>query len=276
MIDFGGKVMEGSIVDFIQIGALVATCVMPLIVLYFNYRMLKLNKKDRERPAMIELLRFCIVPLEEWLDLRKEHSDFQEFNLEELLRSSILIGEYEISVGTSGVSRISRYPLFHPKILYIEFDSLLERRHFKNDWDKKVQEYNKLKHDFDQRKKDLEQELRKFVESPDIKRIYDETEASKNSFEVFKNELVEKFYEQYKSSLRGSELGAPWYFAGKQIFEQCIHRAEPYLKEIEKLMNERNDAINKLISLLEDVRKHIAKEYNVTSSEQIPLIKLPR
>jgi hypothetical protein len=41
---------------------------MAIIVLYFNYRTLKLNEKDRERPRVIELVQFCIVPFKEYFD----------------------------------------------------------------------------------------------------------------------------------------------------------------------------------------------------------------
>lgn len=58
---------------------------MAIIVLYFNYRTLKLNEKDRERPRVVELIRFVIVPVKEWLtNIGRDY--LEEFNLRENLR----------------------------------------------------------------------------------------------------------------------------------------------------------------------------------------------
>jgi hypothetical protein len=52
---------------------------MAIIVLYFNYRTLKLNEKDREQPRVVELVQFVILPVKAWL------SDIGRYDLERAL-----------------------------------------------------------------------------------------------------------------------------------------------------------------------------------------------
>uniref|UniRef100_A0A7C1GB20 Uncharacterized protein n=1 Tax=Thermofilum adornatum TaxID=1365176 RepID=A0A7C1GB20_9CREN len=63
---------------------------MAIIVLYFNYRTLKLNEKDRERPRVIELVQFCIVPFKEYLTTIGEYRpSFEEFDPKRILYRGI-------------------------------------------------------------------------------------------------------------------------------------------------------------------------------------------
>jgi vacuolar-type H+-ATPase subunit I/STV1 len=246
----------------------IASVVMAMIVYYFNRKMLQLDKKDRERPRIIELLRFCVIPLREWLDYQKSKYDFEELDLGKLLKTGKLKTE------TLGI--FERPLRLYQELLTTDFNSLLERLRYKSEWDRKVQDYNKLKSDFDQKKKVLTEKLEKFLdESPDVKRIYCETKASEiYSFESFKRDLVDRFYDEYRHSLLGSELGGAWNFAGRQLLDQAKSNVEPIIEEIEELRGKINNALESLASLLERIRKRLEKEYNITLSEQAPLISI--
>jgi hypothetical protein len=101
--------------------------IMAVIVLYFNFRMLKLNEKDRERPRVVELVQFCIVPVKERLT-KIDQYHFREFNLWEILRSGISRGVQEVSAGTRGASVVSMHPpLPSPDVICANFYALLER-----------------------------------------------------------------------------------------------------------------------------------------------------
>lgn len=252
-----------------QYSSAIASFIMAIIVSYFNWRMLKLNIRDRERPMIVELFRFCIVPLKEWLEFQKSLTEPEELNLEELLRSALTReGKYEVLT-------IPRYPQPpHPKLLCVEFHSLLERLKAKNDWDKKCCRYNEFRRELSGDIVSMKQRISKLIdEDPDIRKRYEETEAKKAySFDRFKEELTEKFYECYRSN----GLHDAWSYAGKEIFDRVKVDVDFLLKKVDKQRESMATAINNLIILLEDFCKRLRKEYHLTPSEQEPLIKLAR
>jgi hypothetical protein len=132
----------------------------------------------------------------------------------------------------------------------------------------------------------LKERLGKFVnESSDIKRIYEETEAKKDySFDAFKGELTDacefyRYYDQarlYNSHGEKWSLSGAWYFVGKDIFYHLTRTNEYILREIDKLKKDRDAAKNNLITELNDTQEQLKKEYNITPSEQTPLVYWPK
>jgi hypothetical protein len=274
--------------------------IMAIIVLYFNFRMLKLNEKDRERPRIVEIVQFCIVPVKERLT-KIDQCHFREFNLWEILRSGISRGVQEVSAGTRGVSVVSRYSLPpSPDVLCANFYALLERlnqksrkllpirkrRDWKSEWDEKVRRFNDVQRKLSQKMEELGQRLEKFIgDCSDIEKIYGETDA-KNYYkpvESFKRELADpcKFYDYYKQAklydAKGEEwsLAGAWFYAGKEVFYRLMRANETILAEIDKLMEERERARDGLVAMLDEIRGWLEKEYKLTPSEQIPAIELP-
>jgi hypothetical protein len=251
----------------------VASFTMAIIVYYFNRKMLELSKKDRERPKIVELLQFCIIPVKEYLS-ETSQDNFQEFNLEEILRFGRVMGR-----GTYDMSILS-------KVLCVDFNTLLEKLNRKNSWDEKVRKYNELQRELSRKMENLKERLGKFVnESSDIKRIYEETEAKKDySFDAFKRELTDacefyRYYDQarlYNSHGEKWSLSGAWYFVGKDIFYHLTRTNEYILREIDKLKKDRDAAKNNLITELNDIQEQLKKEYNITPSEQTPLVYWPK
>ena len=73
--------------------SVISSFIMIVITLYHNHKTLKLSIKDRERPRIIELLRFCKAPPKKWLEPQLGRAEFKEFNLEELLISSVALND---------------------------------------------------------------------------------------------------------------------------------------------------------------------------------------
>jgi len=221
------------------------------------------NRKLLERRAIIELIRFFIVPLKEWFydQMGKDTGGFEEFNVEKL----------QFFLKNSNFRETHTLPPL--EILYTHFNSLIERLPHKSEWNEKVQEYNKLTYDLNKKLSELEHNVRKFLdENQDVKRIYDDNaEANKKypRYDSFKYELARKFYQQYRSSLIGNALAGAWFYAGKEIFEQVIFHNKPILEEIEKLKEERKHVLEKLISILEQLQTHLMKEYNIAHFKEV-------
>jgi hypothetical protein len=97
---------------------------------HYNQQLLQLYKKDRERPAIVELIRFLIVPLKEWFSYQMSIDKFEEFDIAKLDR-----------VKFAYIETLQPPSL---ELLYMEFASLLEKTNLKGIWDEKIQYYNKL------------------------------------------------------------------------------------------------------------------------------------
>jgi len=248
--------------------SVIASFAMAMITYYYNNKLyhhnqqlLQFYKKDRERPAIVELIQFFISPLIDWFLYQKvnDFAGFEEFNINKL------ITHYKFS------NLIKTRNLPDPAILIAEFDSLVERRANKSVWDEKVQEYNKLTGSLNKKINELEHNVKKFVdENQDVKRKYNDPKVNEKypSYDSFRNELAKTFYKQYRSSLIGNALDGAWYYAGKEIFEQAILHNKPILEEIEKLKEQRKHVLKKIISILEQLQKQLRVEYDLKSSDQ--------
>jgi hypothetical protein len=232
---------------------------------HYNQQLLQLYKKDRERPAIVELIRFFISPLIDWFFYQKYkdmagYKEFEEFNINKLIN----LYKY------SNLKKSRNLP--DPIILYMEFDSLLERQANKSKWDEKVQEYNKLTRSLNEKINELEHNVRKFIdENYDVKRIYNDTEVNKRyTFDEFKNELTNKFYiqyRQYRDSLSATLQEEPWIYLGKEIFEQAINCNKSILEEIEKLKENRKQILEELIKYLIKIQLQLRVEYDLAPSD---------
>jgi hypothetical protein len=229
---------------------------------HYNQQLLQLYKKDRERPAIVELIRFFIVPLKEWFSYQMSIDKFEEFDIAKLDRVKFAYIE------TLKSPRL--------ELLYMEFASLLEKSNLKGIWDEKIQHHNKLARSlYEKINNELKQGIRKFVEeNQDVEGTYEKTKARDiyTTLDAFKKDLVDEFYQQYKYRLFGNALSGAWHFAGEKIFEQAISYNKSILEDIKKLKEEEKHLLNELISFLEQIQKQLREEYNLTPSEQKPLI----
>jgi hypothetical protein len=261
---------------------------MAIIVLYFNYRMLKLNERDRERPRVVELVQFCIVPFKEYLT----RAQFEDFDPKTILYLRI----NALYRDTFTVPRRSQPS---PEMFLANFYALLEKlsrksgkllllrrrgRNWKNEWDEKVQRFNVVQRKLLLKMEELRQRLEKFTcEILDLEKIYRETGA-KNDYDLghFKYELADPydFYGNYRQAklydAKGEEwsLWGAWRYVGKEVFYSFVHANAAFLAEIDKLMEERKHTRDSLIAMLEEIRRWLEKEYKLTPSEQISAFNL--
>jgi hypothetical protein len=248
-------------------------------------QLLQLIKKERERPLVVQLIQFFIVPLKEWFSFQLSVSEFEEFDIEKLDRVKLarletlvphsVLWTLEAEVRAVLV-RLETLKSPNLKILYIGFNFLLEKLNRKKIWNEKIQYYNELAHSlYEKIYNELEQGIRKFVEeNQDVERTYEKTEAKNiyTTLDAFKKNLVYEFYAQYKNRLVGNALSGTWSFVGEKIFEQAISYNKSILEEIKKLIEEGKHLLNELISFLEQILEQLRKEYNITPLEQKPLI----
>jgi len=238
----------------------IASFIMVVIALYYNRKTLRSSMKDRERPRIVELLRFCIVPLEKWLEFQLSITEPKEFNMEQLFENNPLL----------------MYQKLDPKLLCVEFNTLLEKLRRKDEWDEKVIKYNELSKEWSRIMIDLKRKLEELLDNNSLllKDCYEKTEA-KNSytFDNFKRELINSFFYCYKNKRYGRGLSDVWCYVGDQLFATFENKLSPILIEINKLMEESDALLRSLIDLLENICERLREDYQLTPSEQTPLIE---
>jgi hypothetical protein len=260
--------MSESIISLVlqiigQYSGAIASFTMAIIVFYFNRRLLKLYIKDREKPKIAELMRFCIVPLKEWLEYQLGKAEFEELNWEELF-------------GRAWITHI-----LNPTLLYIEFNTLLEKSEKKNEWDKNINQYNKLRKEFSQNVNDLGKKLKELLDNDQSLR--DRYEKSiryvadigySAGFDTFKKKLIDEFFTCHRAKMYGNSPSGAWYYLGDQVFAEFEDRLRSILQTIDSILEMKDALLKSLIDLLEDICERLRKDYNLTPSEQKSAIDL--
>jgi hypothetical protein len=241
------------------------------------------KKLHEERPAIVELIQFFIVPLKKWF--------FDQMNKDTTRFISFDIGNSQVFYKNSNLR--NTHVSLDLERLYKDFNSLLERLHLKSKWDEEVEKYNKLTHTIYEKISELESNVRKLLDEiqEDIRIIYDKKIIKRPSiveveilgvkitrvvkilqFDTFMDRLAKKFYQEYRKNLGGSirssiKLSVPWAYVGNEIFLQVAFHTKSILEEIEKLKEERKHVLKELISILEQLQEQLREEYNLTLSE---------
>ncbi|RLI32046.1 hypothetical protein DRO56_04185, partial [Candidatus Bathyarchaeota archaeon] len=236
--------------------------IMVIIGAYYNRKTLELSLKDRERPTIVELMGFVIAPLREWLENQKGRERPEALNLEEAILRGRFRGRFRVSGDV-----IHEPP--NPRLILSEFNILLDKLGFKEKWDEKQGRYNEVVSRLSKKINSLEEKLREIIENDQrIKESYDRIEHKPSTFNYFKEELVKGFYSCYRSH----RIEGMWYYVGEQVFQQIRENVVELLKCIDDMMKNRDGVVKELMSLLEEMRIQLKKEYHLKPSEQEPLI----
>jgi len=238
---------------------IITSLLMRIIELCYNRRTLKLNMKDRERPRIVELLRFCIIPLKKYLESQLGRAEFKEFNMKKLF----------------DMAWDPQKP--DPTLLCMEFDTLLKKLQKKNDWDEKVTRYNELSKEWSKNMNDLKQKLKELLDNNLLllRDYYEKSGAEKSySFDTFKNDLIDRFFYCYEVKKQGSGLLGAWYYVGNKMFDNFEANLSSILIGIDRLIEKKDALLRDLIDLLEDVRKRLREDYHISLLEETPLIEL--
>lgn len=114
--------------DFSQWIPVIQTAISASIAIvswYYHKKTLDIMKRDRERPTIIETVRYCIAPLKESLSCER---DYEELNVKERL-----------------AARRKSYEHFpDPDSLFSQFESTLGRERCKDEWEEESKRYNYL------------------------------------------------------------------------------------------------------------------------------------
>jgi hypothetical protein len=76
------------------------------------------------------------------------------------------------------------------------------------------------------------------------------------------NKYCEEF-DNYRCRKEGISLYGEWSYIGIQIFDQFINQLKADLDEIDKIITEMDNLINKLIDILDDLSARLKKDYRL-------------
>lgn len=223
----------------------------------YNMKILEQSYKDREHPAIVELVMFCIVPLEDWLKGQKDYQT-EELNLPMLLGWGI--GDARKSLKQNQLPDGGR--------LQQKFTSLLEKLKLKERWDKEVKEYNEICERLNSKEEEFKKNLEEIlVEEFDIQKYWKESRY--NTCEGFKDSLINDFLSHLKEKYSGA-----WDCVEQANFDIVKGKVKDHINEMDHLVEEKSRIMSNLEDLLEEVIGKLEQDYNLTPSELRPAIEL--
>jgi hypothetical protein len=239
------------------------------ILAFFGYLNYMNAVKMSEKPAMVELCRFFISPLGEYLQNLKTREKEECYCWEFFLTGYFSLLQAELH------ARGSSALLPSPKILLAEFYSVLEgKMRKKKEWDEEVNELNRSCGEFKSKLRKLEKErLKELIErhKEEIRGRYETNEKMKghrSPFQDFLKDLVDDFYKCHTRKKENQSIGdLSWYYLN-DLFNRIRDELTRDLEEIDGVREKWEQHIDKLISLLEEAREYLRKEYKLTPSEQ--------
>jgi len=240
------------------------------ILAFFGYLSYRNAMKMSEKPAMVELCRFFISPLEEYLREKKEKREKEECYCWEFLLTG-----YFSSLQAELHARGSNVLLPSLKILLAEFCSVLEgKMGKKKEWDENVDGLNRSCGEFKSKLNKLEEgRLKELIErhKEEIRGRYEADERMKKYYSPSQNflkDLVDDFYKCHIKKRENQGIGGlSWYYLD-DLFDRIRNELIQELEEIDRAREEWERHIDRLISLLEEAREYLRKEYKLTPSEQ--------
>jgi len=170
---------------------------------YFSNKMYRNTVKMSEKPAMVELCRFFISPLEEYLEnlkVRKYPISWSEMeylrNKEEIIKSVPVRLIKGIPLELFFVNQILmslkkeaniKFSLPSGKALLIEFYSILEKMNMRKIWEQEMDELYEYSRKLVSRIDELEEKLRDLIEShrDEIRARYETIEEMRRKYTNF-------------------------------------------------------------------------------------------
>jgi hypothetical protein len=225
-------------------------------------------KRMSEKPAMVELCRFLISPLEKYLQILKEKGG--EGSCEKFSPTGYFpLLQGELYAHNSDISTLPSR-----EILPKEFDSILKRMKRKKRWDDEVNELNRSCDEFKSKLNKLKEgRLKELIErhKEEIREKYETNEEMRkyqSPFQDFLKKLIDEFYKCHIRKRENRSMGdLSWYYLD-DLFNRVRDGLTHDLEEIDGVREEWEQHIDKLISLLEEAREYLRKEYKLTPSEQ--------
>lgn len=252
---------ENSTILYLTISS--ASLVVFTFNLIYTRRSCKLLEMERERPTVVELLKFCIPSLKDWLSWIKDFNEVKELSEKSWEE---IAGMY--------TRRARKYDVVvDSRTISTGFHILLKRSHRKRRWEKGAKKFNDHQHCLSQKMERLREALKEFVEKRvnEIRERYCEIatkeELHYRSFEDFK-EVLSNPRDFYKL-VRAKKLEGSWRVVGNELFDSACHdsRIQALLQEIDEVVKQRNEIITQLITELDKIREKLIKDYRISPLE---------
>jgi hypothetical protein len=247
------------------------------VLAYITYLKWRDAKRMSEKPAMAELCRFLILPAKEKYflpliierirspSLQDMKEKYKEFYLELFLLNLLLELRDEIP--------LKIFPLSFERTLQARFYSVLEKMNRKEEWDHKVEEFNRSCGELISRIDKIEGKLKELIGryTEEVRGKYEAIEGMRGKYLDFQellDKLVDESYAYYIRKKRNQSVeDLSWSYLG-DLFNRIEEELSRDFEEITILRTKIAEYASSLSNLLEDVRKYLEKEYKLTLFEQ--------
>jgi hypothetical protein len=272
---------------FLQV---IASFALVITSAHFSNKMYRNTVKMSERPAMVELCRFFISPLEEYLEnltvrkypilrFREEYvaevfRNMEETVIEGISPESFFMDRFLMSLKKELHLKFS---LSSWRALLVEFYSILEKMDIREFWARELLRFCKYSNELVSRIDKLEEKLKGLIEShrDEIRAKYETIEEMRRKYTDFQellDKLLDEFYDYETRKIRGQDIEEFSWFYLDDLFNKIWKKLEHYDEEIHYILIKRAHHKATLVFLLRYIREYLRKEYKLTPFEQSPRI----
>jgi hypothetical protein len=269
---------------------------------YFSSKMYRNTVRVSGKPAMVELSRFLISPLEKYLwdllvkecrispleigclfRLKKKclivnHESGSLRNLKEEMHRELplelFLTNYLLMLKEKYFFEISLPSL---EVLLTEFYSVLEKMNKEKEWDHEMNRLEESSKELISRIGKLEEKLKELIirHTEEVRWKYETIEEMRRKYSDFQelfDKLVDEFCEYYMRKNKDLSIEELSWCYFDDLFNKIAQKLSRELEEMVTIWANKIGHMYTLISLLEEIRNYLKKEYKLTPSEQSLLV----
>ena len=258
------------------------------LTIYYMHKQTMAIFRNLRRVNIVELLRYCIVPLlnelRHYREVLTEYSYPSPFKLSKLdilgivksytmtealakninnsILASNLIERLEIEI-----DRIKR----HRKHRFI----IVKQESLQNEWHNRLSRYNEKYNELSKLAKQVEDAVKELLRKEYSDKLHEAFKAQNvfGSVEAFLEDAAKRFLEQLSHLEHGGRiLAGPWLYLDAHLLKELAGRddVQRLLMQIRELRKELFIELEQLIEILEKVRDRLVHEYNISPMEETP------
>lgn len=258
--------------------SLLVQVVLVIVTFYYMRKQAETTIKSLEKPAIVEVVRYCIAPLKEMAKELCNHLERTSYPRE--YWSLDLDVEYVTRGCVEGYVREQMPVEVLVRNLVDKFKVILDRYHLRERWDIHYSAYQEKLKELGKLTKQVEGAVINLLQrnwQHDLERAFKSQEQSyTRDKDLFKRKAAEEFLMQLNMLEKGTALSGSWHYLGEGILKQVAGKEEVQqllssLKEVKyKMLKE----LKELLEILETVISRLEKEYKLTPTETTP-VKIP-
>jgi len=232
-------------INIITVIASIATIIGTIIAARHYYTQQHISR----RRLIAEVLSEVVVPLLN--EIKRYESKCQYY-----------VGQVDVSTTTIDVKNYAR-----SDILYRRFVALLKKYHYYKEFQREIDEFNRVQLDLEKKVDALNSTLANMLQGDKRVQVLWEEKVKKEypdwEYTKAQNAIIQEFI----SSWCDGRPGGVWYVFGEELWREYCDKVKDILNEVNELIEKRKRIVQKLGEVLKKVLDKAVEDYNVLDSE---------